>query len=91
MTEKTLQKIETRDSEAREEIENILKENEYKVCPYVVRIYDYMAIGGNGGKQIAVQCLYSGTVHKPRESCLADFGECKKYKELKEHDDWMKR
>ncbi len=96
MAEKALKKVETKDAKAREEIEEILRKNDYKICPYIVRIYDFIGImgrSGNGGgdKQIGVQCIYLGTVHNPQKLCLGDFGLCKKYKELEKYEELMKR
>ncbi len=96
MDEKTLKKIETRDSDAREEIEAVLKKNDYKICPYIVRIYDFIGImgrqgNGGSGRQIAVQCIYKGTVHNPQDVCLGDFTGCEKHKELEKHEELMRR
>lgn len=96
MKEKALGKIETKDASAREEIENILEKNDYAICPYIVRIYDFIGImgrtGGNGDrKQVAVQCLYLGTVHNPQQLCLGEYSGCKKYRELEKHEELLRR
>jgi hypothetical protein len=96
LVEKTLRKIETKDADSKKAIEEILKKNGYNICPYVVRIYDFIGItgrgnGGKNGKQIAVQCLYKGTVHEPQELCLGDFKKCRKYKEIEENEEFMNR
>lgn len=95
MAKKALNKVETKDPNAREEIEEILRKNNYKICPYIVRIYDFIGIMGRGGnngseKQIGVQCIYLGTVHNPQKLCLGDFSACKKYKELEKYEELMK-
>ena len=96
MDEKTMNKIEAKDPRAREEIEAAIKQNDNKICPYAVRVYDFIGImgrQGNGGhgRQIAVQCIYKGTIHNPQESCLGNFTECEKYKELEKHEELMQR
>ncbi len=92
MSEKTLEKIETGDEDVRKEIEELLRKNDYKICPYVVRIYDFIGIGSaNGSKNIAAQCLYRGTVHQPEKTCLGDFTKCKKYSELQQFEEPGKR
>ena len=88
MSEKILEKIETRDEDARKEIEGLLEKNDYEICPYVVRIYDFIGIGSTDGKKkIAAHCLYSGTVHQPEKTCLGDFNKCKKYRELQQFEE----
>ncbi len=91
MSEKTLEKIETGDEDVRKEVEELLRKNDYKICPYVVRIYDFIGIGSAGGKNIAAQCLYRGAVHRPEETCLGDFTKCKKYSELQQFEEPGKR
>lgn len=96
MEEKALKKVETKDPQKRKEIEEILRKNDYKICPYIVRIYDFIGIMGrradNGSaKQVGVQCIYLGTVHNPQELCLGDYSACKKYKELEKHKELIGR
>lgn len=92
MSGKIPDKIETRDEDVRKEIEVLLGENDYGICPYVVRIYNFIRIGSTGGgKKIAAHCLYSGTVHRPEKTCLGDFSKCKKYSELKKFEEPERR
>ncbi len=96
MSEKVLKKLEVKDSKTREEIEELLKKNDYSVCPNIVRIYDFIEITGAGGadsgdaRKIAVQCIHLGTVYNPQKLCLGNFPECEKYKEILKYQDLMK-
>ncbi len=96
MFEKVLKKLEVKDSKAREEIEELLKKNDYSVCPNIVRIYDFIEITGVSGevsgdaRQIAVQCIHLGTVYNPQKLCLGNFQECEKHKEILKYQDMMK-
>ncbi len=96
MSEKVLNKLEVNDPNAREEIEELLKKNDYSVCPNIVRIYDFIEITGLNGagsgdaRQIAVQCIHLGTVYNPQKLCLSNFHECEKYKEILKYQDLMK-
>lgn len=96
MEEKALKKIETKDPDMKDEIIGLLKKNDFEICPFVVRIYDYISItgrsgAGNNGKQVAAQCLYLGTVHNPAELCIGNFSKCRKYSEIQEQEEFMKR
>lgn len=96
MEEKALKKIETKDPCMRDEIVGLLRDKGFELCPFIIRIYDYIAItgrngGANNGKQVAAQCLYLGTVHNPQELCIGNFEKCRKYKEIKDQEEFMKR
>ncbi len=86
---KILSKIEVRDPALREEVERMLEKRDYKVCPYIRRVYDYFSIMGKESKQLAVQCLYRGTVHQPRKLCLSAFEDCEKYQQLQIGEDFQ--
>jgi hypothetical protein len=90
-----LSKIKTEDSQMKEKIENLLKNKDYNLCPYAIRIYDFIQRGisseNNNKKQIGVQCLYNGTVQNPIEKCIGNFENCEKYKQLQMHEEFMKK
>ena len=79
---KILSKLEIKAPALRKEVESMLEKSDYKICPYVRRIYDYFSIMGKESKQLAVQCLYRGTVQQPRKLCLTHFEDCEKYRHL---------
>ncbi len=85
---KILGKMEITEPALREEFEALLKKNEYHVCPYIKRIFDFVRMGTDK-KNVAVQCFYKGTIHNPKELCVADFEKCDKYQEIKKGEDLM--
>lgn len=96
MEEKAINKIETKDPGMRDEIVKMLRDKGFEICPFMIRIYDYISItgrnGGNSnGKQVAAQCIYLGTVHNPGDLCIGNFDKCRKYTEIREQEEFMKR
>lgn len=92
MVDKITAKNEVGDERLKQEIDELIKNRDYEICPYVVRIYDFINIArtGNGSdRNLGVQCLYKGSVHNAKNLCLKNFAECPKYRELRRHDEIM--
>ena len=93
LAEKILAKIEIKDARLRVEIEETLKTGDYDICPYIVRIYDFINIArqnnSDSSRELAVQCLYEGTVYEAKTKCLKIYSDCKRYKTLLRHEELM--
>ncbi len=83
-----LDKIDIKEESLREQVNEILQQNDYNICPYVKRIYDYMRMGAKD-KDVAVQCFHIGTIHFPNDTCLSDFIKCEKFKQVRRAEDLL--